>query len=66
MILLKKSTADVVKTASKGTTQKTAEVTGDLVGNRIADKITNISKNPSRELKSQNNEADEEIEIPQE
>ena len=41
----KKSTADAIKTASKGTTQKTAEATGDLIGNKLADKMTSISKN---------------------
>ena len=62
----KKSTTDAIKTASKRATQKTAKVTGDLIGNRIAYKITNISKIPSRELHSQNNEANDEIEIPKE
>ena len=35
----KKSTTDVIKTASKRAIQKTAEATGDLIGNKIADKI---------------------------
>ena len=60
----KKSTTDAIKSASKRAIQKTAEATGDLIGNKIADKITNISKNSSRELYSQNNEANDEIEIP--
>ena len=62
----KKSTTDAIKTASKKAMQKTAEATGDLIGNKIADKITNISKKSSRELHSQNNEANDEIEIPKE
>ena len=57
----KKSTVDLIKTASKRVISKTAEATGHLIGNIIADKITNISKNCSREL--QNNEANDEIEI---
>ena len=61
----KKSTTDAIKPASKKTIQKAAEATGDLIGNKIADKITNISKK-SRELHSQNNEANDEIEIPRE
>ena len=40
----KKSTMDVIKTASKEAIQKTAEATGDLIGNKIADEITNASK----------------------
>ena len=62
----KKSTSDAIKTASKRAVQKTAEATGDLIGNKIADKITNIYKKSSRELHSQNNEANDEIEIPKE
>ena len=46
----KKSTTDVIKTASKRAIQKTAEATGDLIGNQIADKITSISKKPVKEL----------------
>ena len=59
----KKSTANVIKITSKRVIQKTAETTDDLIGNKIADKITNISKNSARELQSQNNEANDEIEI---
>ena len=62
----KKSTTDTIKTDSKRTIQKTEEAAGDLFGNTIADKITNISKKSSRELHSQNNEANDEIEIPKE
>ena len=62
----KKSTTDAIKSASKRAIQKTAEATGDLIGNKIADKITNISKKSSRELHSQSNEANDEIEIPKE
>ena len=61
-----KSTTDAIKTASKRAIQKTEEATGNLIGNKIADKITNISKKSSRELHSQNNEANDEIEIPKE
>ena len=43
----KKSTTDVIKTASKRAIQKTAEATGDLIGNKIADKITSVSKKKS-------------------
>ena len=53
-----------IKTASKRAIQKTVEATGDVFGNKIADKLTNISKKSSRELLSQNNEANDEIEIP--
>ena len=42
----KKSTTNVIKTASKRAVQKTAEVKGDLIGNKIADKITSVSKKP--------------------
>ena len=45
LIVLKKSTADAIKTASKRAIQKTVEATGDLIGKEIADKITSISKN---------------------
>ena len=41
----KKSTTDVIRTASKRAIQKKAEATGDLIGNKIADKITSVSKN---------------------
>ena len=58
----RKSITDAI-TASKREIQKTAEATDDLIGNRIADKITNLSKKSSRELHSQNDEADNEIEI---
>ena len=61
-----KFTADAVKTASKRAIQKTAEGTDDLIGNRITDEITNISKKSSRELHSQNNETNDEIETPKE
>ena len=46
----KKSTTDVIKTASKRAIQKTAEATGDLIGNKIADKITSISKKSTKKL----------------
>ena len=47
LIVLKKSTTDAIKTASKRAIQKTAEATGDLIGTKIADKITSASKKPS-------------------
>ena len=40
----KKSTTDVIKTASKRAIQKTLEATGDLIGHKVADKITNASE----------------------
>ena len=40
----KKSTTDVIKTASQRAIPKTAEATGVLIGNKIADKITSVSK----------------------
>ena len=50
----KKSTIDVIKTASKRAMQKTSEATGDLIGNKIKDKITSVSKKSPKELHSQN------------
>ena len=47
LIVLKKSTTDAIKTASKRAIQKTAEATGNLIGNAIADKITSVSKKTS-------------------
>ena len=37
-----------------------------LIGNETADKTTNLSKKSSRELYSQNNEANDETKIPKE
>ena len=54
----KKSTTDVIKTASKGAIQKTAEATGDLIGIKIADKITSVSKRPSNNNNDNNNDDD--------
>ena len=49
---------------------KTAEATGDLIGNKIADNITSVSESPkklhSKEFHSQNNDANNEIEVPKE
>ena len=39
----KKSTADLIKTASKRAIQETAETTGNLTGNKTAHKITSMS-----------------------
>ena len=55
----KKSTTDVIKTASKRTIQKNAEATGDLIGNKIADKITSVSKNPSNNNNNNNNKSND-------
>ena len=66
----KKSTTVAIKTASKRAIQKTAEATGDLIGNKIADTITSVSielyPESSIELQSQNNYANNEIEVPKE
>ena len=59
----KKSTTDVIKTASKRAIQKTAEGTGDLIDNKIANKITSVSK---KSKKPQNNKANDESETPKE
>ena len=62
LIVLKKFTADSIKTASKRSVQKTAEATGDLIGHEISDKITSVSKKKStKELP--NNETEEDVEI---
>ena len=61
----KKSTMDVIKTASKRAIQKTAEATGDFNGNKIVDKITSFSKKFPTELHSKNNDSNCEIEAPQ-
>ena len=55
----------LIKIASKRAIQKAAEATGDLIGNKIADKI-NISQKSSKELHSQNNYDNDEIEITKE
>ena len=44
LIVLKKSTTDTIKTASKKVIQKTAEATVDLIGKKIADKIISKAK----------------------
>ena len=55
----KKSTADVIKTASKRAIQKTVEGTGNLICNKIADKITSVSKKSNKELQNNKTEVDE-------
>ena len=55
----KKSTTDVIKTASKRAIQKAAEATGDLIGNKISDRITNVSK-PSQKNNWETNEEERE------
>ena len=59
----KKSTIDVIKTASKRAMQKTSEATGDLIGNKIIDKITSVSKKSPKEFHSQN---EDQIKLPKE
>ena len=44
LIVLKKSTNDAIKTASKRAIQKTVEATGDFIGNKTADKIKVFQK----------------------
>ena len=61
LIVLKKSTTDNIKTASKRVIQKTAEATGDLIGNKIADKITSVSKKKSNN--NNNDDDDENVEL---
>ena len=46
----KKSTTDVIKTASKRAIQKPAEASADLIGIKIADKITSVSKKSEKKL----------------
>ena len=57
----KKSTTDVIKTASKRVIQKTTEETGDSIGDKVPDRITRLSRKSS-----QNDEANYEMEIPKE
>ena len=52
----KKSTTDVIKTASKRAIQKTAEATGGLIDNKIADKITSVSTELHSKKRSNNND----------
>ena len=62
LLIVNKSTTDVIKTASKRAIQKTAEATGDLIGNKTADKIKRVSKKKStKELP--NDEIEEDMEI---
>ena len=63
---VKKCATDPIQTAAKRAIKKTADATGDLISNRIADKIANFSKKSSRELHTQNDEANNEIEVPKE
>ena len=62
----KKFTADAVKTASKSAIQKIVEAKDDLIGNEIANKIISVStelhsKNSSKELHSEKEEANNKI-----
>ena len=61
---VKKSTTDAIKTGSKRAFQKTLEATGDLIGNRITDKTTSVSRRSSAELRSKNNNANSNMEVP--
>ena len=63
LIVLKKSTADVIRTASKRAIQKTAELTGDMIGNEIADKITTFSKKSNKMLPNNDETKEEDVEI---
>ena len=45
-IVLKSSTMDAIKAASKRSIQKTTETTNDFIGTKIADKVARASKNP--------------------
>ena len=62
LIVLKKSTTDAIKTASKRAMQKNrsnSEATGDLIGNKIADKITSVfNKKPNNNINKYNNDDD--------
>ena len=60
LIVLKKSTADAIKTASKRAIQKLAEATEDLIGNKIADKIKSVLK---KKPNNNNNNNNEDVEI---
>ena len=57
----KKSTTDVIKTASKRAIQKTAEATSDQIGNKIADKITSVSNKKYNINNNSNNDDDAEL-----
>ena len=54
----------VKKSGSKRAFQKTLEATGDLIGNKITYKITSISRRSSAELRSKNNDANSNMEVP--
>ena len=67
LIVLKKSTTDAIKTASKIAIQKTTEVTGDLIGNKSEDKITSVSAELCSTKKAiENNNTNSETEVPKE
>ena len=68
LVVLKKSTTDAIKTASKREIQKTAEAIGDLIGNKIPDKITSFSMKPAmechpKELYNNDQTKEEDVEI---
>ena len=60
--MLKKTTTDAIKTASKRVIQKTAEGTGDLIGNKIAVKITSTAKKSTKELHNNEETKEEDAE----
>ena len=60
--MLKKSTTDAIRTATRRAIQKTAEATADLIGNKIADKITNASTKYL--ARSKNDDGNSEIRVP--
>ena len=61
--MLKKSTTDAIKIASKRAIQKTEDATDDFINTKIVDKITGVSNKSPKELHSQN---ENKIEIPKE
>ena len=63
MIVLKKSTTDTIKTASKRAIKKTTETNDDLTGNKIDDKISSVSKKSSAE-NSKKSHSEDELEVP--
>ena len=62
LIVLKKSTTDAIKAASKRAIKKNRsnlEATGDLIGNKLADKITSVSnKKANNNIDKYNNDDD--------
>ena len=63
MIVLKKSTTDTIKTASKRAIKKTTEANDVLTGHKIDDKISSVSKKSSAE-NSKKSHSEDELEVP--